>query len=198
MDLYERVILTDCDGVILDWNTKFHEWMSRQGYNKTVNGDEVYKIGTRYGIGPELGDKLIREFNNSSWIGSLPAYRDAIYYMDLLYRRHGYQFRVITSLSSDPYSQKLRRENLYDLFGHQMFEDILCLDTGADKDQALEPYRDSGCFWIEDSVKNAQVGRDLGLNTFLMEHTHNRTRCPDRVSKVANWQQIYRAITGQT
>lgn len=197
MELCERLILTDCDGVILDWNSRFHEWMTKRGYRKTVAGDDVYKIGTRYGIERDEGDRLIREFNNSSWIRALPAYKDSVYYMDLLYRRHGYRFRVITSLSSDPHSQRLRQDNLYDIFGYQMFEGIECLETGADKDQALEPYRDSGCYWIEDNVKNAQLGRDLGLQTFLMEHTHNRTRCPDSVSMVANWQQIYRAITGQ-
>lgn len=197
MELCERLILTDCDGVILDWESRFHQWMTARGYQKTKNGNDVYKISTRYGIEKTEGDRLIREFNNSSWIKFLPAYKDSIYYLDLLHRRHGFRFLVITSLSVDPYSQQLRKENLYDLFGHQLFEDIICLETGSDKDQALEPFRDSGCIWVEDSIQNAQVGRDLGLQTFLMEHSHNRTRCPDRVQLVSNWETIYRYITGQ-
>lgn len=197
MELCERLILTDIDGVALNWENAFDEWMRVRGYRKVPDGDSVYKIGTRYGIDQDYGYRLVREFNNSSWIGFLSPFRDAVYYMDLLYRRHGYRFHAITSLSRDPYSQRLREQNLYNFFGHQMFERIECLDTGADKDTALAPYRDSECVWVEDSIKNAQVGRDLGLRTFLMEHAHNSTRCPDGVSKVANWQQIYRAITGQ-
>lgn len=197
MELCERLILTDCDGVVLNWENAFNEWMKARGYRKVPNGNSVYKIGSRYGIDQDYGYRLVREFNNSSWIGFLSPFRDAVYYMDLLYRRHGYRFHVITSLSRDPYSQRLREQNLYNFFGHQMFEKVTCLDTGANKDAALASYRDSECVWVEDSVKNAQVGRDLGLRTFLMEHAHNSTRCPDGVSKVANWQQIYRAITGQ-
>jgi FMN phosphatase YigB (HAD superfamily) len=197
MELCERLILTDIDGCVLSWETAFDEWMQARGHRKVANGDQVYKIGTRYDIDQDHGYKLVRQFNNSSWIGFLSPFRDAVYYMDLLYRRHGYRFHAITSLSRDPYSQKLREQNLHRFFGEEMFVKIECLDTGADKDAALAPYRDSECVWVEDNIKNAQLGRDLGLRTFLMEHSHNSTRCPDGVRKVTNWQQIYRAITGQ-
>jgi hypothetical protein len=197
MELCERLILTDCDGVILDWNSQFHTWVTKKGHKMVPGGDEQYRIGYRYGLSKEEGRRLVREFNNSSWIGYLPVYKDAAYYLDLLYRKHGFRFRVITSLSTDPYSQELRKENLHRIFGYQMFEYIDCLETGSDKDQALEPYRDSGCYWVEDSILNAQCGRDLGLNTFLMKHPHNQTRCPDGVRLVPNWAEIYRHITGQ-
>ena len=197
MELCERLILTDIDGCVLSWETAFDEWMQARGHRKVVNGDQVYKIGTRYDIDQDHGYRLVHQFNNSSWIGFLSPFRDAVYYMDLLYRRHGYRFHAITSLSRDPYSQKLREQNLHRFFGEEMFVKIECLDTGADKDDALMPYRDSECVWVEDNIKNAQLGRDLGLRTFLMEHSHNSTRCPDGVRKVTNWQQIYRAITGQ-
>lgn len=197
MELCERLILTDCDGVILDWNARFHQWTLARGYQLSPNGNEQYRIGIRYGISIDQGRALVREFNNSSTIGFLPPYKDSLYYMDLLYRKHGYRFAVITSLSLDPYSQELRRQNLYNYLDKQMFESIECLDTGSDKDHALEKYRDTGCYWIEDSILNARCGRDLGLNTFLMEHSHNRTRCPDGVRLVPNWAAIYNHITGR-
>lgn len=196
MNLTDRLILTDCDGVILDWQTRFDEWMRDRGYKMIENGLAEYRIGTRYGISVDDGRKCTRTFNNSSTIGFLPQFRDSLYYMDLLYRKHGYKFTVITSLSSNRYSQRLREMNLHNLLDSEMFEDIICLDTGADKKEALMPYRDSGCYWIEDSVINAAVGRDLGLQTFLMEHSHNRMICPEGVKLVANWQQIYRSIVG--
>lgn len=196
MQLHERLILTDCDGVILDWNARFHAWMLSRGYTMAPKGDEQYRIGIRYGISYEEGKSLVREFNNSSAIAFLPAYKDSIYYMDLLWRKHGYKFAVITSISLDQFTQKLRKYNLYELFDKNMFESIVCLDTGSDKDEALEQYRDTGCYWIEDSINNAKTGRDLGLQSFLMEHSHNRTRCPDGVTMVDSWKDIYQRITG--
>ena len=55
-----------------------------------------------------------------------------------------------------------------------MFSELVCLDTGADKDDALERYRDSGLYWIEDKVQNANLGATLGLNSILIEHSHNK------------------------
>ena len=42
-------------------------------------------------------------------------------------------------------------------------KNVLCLDTGADKDEALAPYFNSGAFWIEDKTENAELGAELGL-----------------------------------
>ena len=93
-------------------------------------------------------------------------------------------------------SQELRRMNLKKLFGETAFEKFIFLDTGADKDDALEPYRNSGYYWIEDKIINAQVGHDLGLKSILMEHGHNMDA--DIVfPKVKNWKEIYEIIVGQ-
>jgi FMN phosphatase YigB (HAD superfamily) len=32
-----KKILTDCDGVLLDWETAFHDWMVNKGYSKVVH-----------------------------------------------------------------------------------------------------------------------------------------------------------------
>ena len=53
-------------------------------------------------------------------------------------------------MSRDENAGKLREMNLSKLFGNQAFERIVCLDTGADKHEALEEYKDSGCWWLED------------------------------------------------
>jgi len=67
------------------------------------------------------------------------------------------------------------------------------LDTGADKDEALEQYRDSGCFWIEDKAENAELGIELGLESILVDHTFNQ-ECT--VQRAKSWKEIYGIITG--
>ena len=42
------------------------------------------------------------------------------------------------------------------VFGKGVFTKLVCLDTGADNDEGLEPYKDSGLWWIEDKTVNAE------------------------------------------
>ena len=191
----QSLILVDADGVILDWEYAFSVWMEQHGFVKTEGSQFIYDIGKRYGIDHEQGRKLIKIFNESAAIGFLPPLRDAMYYVKRLHEEHGYVFHCITSLSLDANAGKLREMNLRKLFGKTAFEKITCLETGADKDQALEPYRDSGCWWIEDKPENAEVGHKLGLRSILVEHGHNMNHVNEQIPVVKNWREIYAIIT---
>ena len=79
-----------------------------------------------------------------------------MYYVKRLHEEHGYVFHCITSLSKDENAQELRRMNLKKLFGKTAFDKFIFLDTGADKDEALLPYKDSGLWWIEDKIDNSK------------------------------------------
>jgi len=188
-----KLILTDCDGVILDWEWAFHVWMTERGYHFEQSGKTEYGLHHHYkNTTKEEIKKLVRFFNESAAIGFLPALRDSVYYVKRLYEEHGYQFRVITSLSLDKNAAKLREMNLRKVFGNAI-ESVICLDTGADKDQALEPYQNSNMWWIEDKPENADVGHKLGLRSILVEHGHNmHHQCNYDVAK--NWRQIYDII----
>jgi hypothetical protein len=96
-------------------------------------------------------------------------------------------------LSLDEYAGKLRKKNLEALFGKTVFEKIECLDCGADKDDALLPYKDSGCVWVEDKKSNADLGINLGLQSYLIEHEHNKNYNGDAV-RVKYWKEIYESI----
>ena len=106
----------------------------------------------------------------------------------------GYIFHCITSLSTDYYAGKLRQQNLEKLFGYGVFEKIVCLDCGQDKEEGLSPYIDSGCLWIEDKPKNAELGVEYGLRSVLIEHLFNTDYSNPQVQKVKNWKEIYESI----
>jgi FMN phosphatase YigB (HAD superfamily) len=189
----DKVILTDCDGVMLDWVYAFDQWMKRHGYRiKAVND---YDIGKRYDVGYAEKKRLTRMFNESASIRKIPPLRDAIKYIRKLHEEHGYVFHVITSLSDNEYAQHLRTKNLCETFGHSVFEKYVYLDCGADKDEALEKYRDSGCYWVEDKPENADVGCKIGLNSVIMGHGYNVDYKGDAL-RVQNWKEIYQLITG--
>lgn len=193
----QNTILTDADGVLLNWEYAFAIWMEQHGHEKQPGHEFMYDIGERYGISRDQGRRLIKLFNESAAIGFLPPLRDAMYYVKRLHEEHGFVFHCITSLSSDVNAQRLREMNLKKLFGETAFEKIVCLETGADKDQALEPYRNSGCWWIEDKPENAEVGLDLGLRSVLMEHGHNMHQQSSNIAIVKNWREIFDLITHQ-
>ena len=189
-----KVILTDCDGVLLNWEYAFTVWMEQHFGDKEVVDPDSYDVGIRYGLTRDRKEELVRFFNESAAIGFLPPLRDAMYYVDLLHRKHGYTFHMITSLSKDESAQKLRIQNTQKLFGETAFTKFIFEDTGADKDEVLEPYRGSGLYWIEDKVENAQLGDRLGLESIVVEHAHNMNN--DEFPTFATWKEIYEYITG--
>jgi len=204
-----KLILTDCDGVLLDWSYRFFEFMEQKEY--TLSDDYAYRYGIDK-IFEEITDKahgrrLVTEFNESAWIGFLPSFRDAVKYVKKLNEEHGYVFGVITSLSTNQYAMALREENLVRIFGENVFDFIHCIETGADKDCELMEFQDSECWWIEDKVENAECGLKFGLKPILMRHTHNEsyelsgvvfnTFTDFHIPVARNWKEVYNIVTGE-
>ena len=191
-----KLILTDSDGVLLDWEWAFSVWMQERGYTLTADNKKSYHLHHHYNeLEEKDAKKVVKTFNESAAIGFLPALRDSAHYVKRLHEEHGCMFRVITSLSLDKNAGKLREMNLRKIFGNAI-ETVICLDTGADKDHALAPYRDSGLWWIEDKPENADVGHAMGLKSILIEHGHNMHHlCTYPVVK--NWKEIYNMVIDQ-
>lgn len=186
-----KTILVDADGVLLDWVYSFRGWMSRHGYE--ILHPHEYQMDRAYGLERDEGRRLCRMFNESATIRKISPLRDAVKYIRKLHEEKGFVFRVISSLSSDEYAHRLRTKNLIELFGPTVFESYTYLETGADKDEALEPYRNSGCLWVEDKIENAEVGYSLGLNSILMSHNYNE-HYSGPITRVQNWKEIYEML----
>jgi hypothetical protein len=189
----KKIILTDADGVLLDWEYAFDVWMAQHGFKK--QDSLKYNIGKRYGIDEEQGRKLIKIFNESAHMGFLPPLRDAMYYVKRLHEEHKYVFHCITSLTTDENACELRKMNLRKLFGQTAFEKFIFLETGADKDDVLEEYKDTGYWWIEDKIVNCQVGTKVGLRSILVEHGHNMYYNDPKIPRVKNWRDIFNLVT---
>jgi hypothetical protein len=191
----DKLILTDVDGVLLNWEYAFNIWMKRRGYQIGTDAQAfLYDIGERYSITSEKKRELVRDFNESAAIGFLPPLRDAIHYVRKLHEKQGYVFHVLTALSNDHQAQELRRQNLQKLFGETVFEKFIYCDTGADKDEILSPYSGTNLLWIEDKVENAELGLKLGLDSIIMEHGHNMHTTGIPLMK--DWKAVYDYVVG--
>ena len=76
--------------------------------------------------------------------------------------------------------------------GKYAFSKVICLDTGADKDEALERLakKYKGSYWIEDKQVNLKAGTDVGFNGILMEHGHNMNQEVNGfVAQI--WEDVY-------
>jgi len=189
-----KTILTDIDGVVLDWEEAFLTWMDFNGHMADIEQKKYYSVAKAFSLSEEKAKQLVRQFNTSASIGFLPPLRDAQYYIKLLHEKYRYNFVAVTSLSLDPFAKELRERNLKKLFGNA-FAKCICLDTGADKDEVLKELseRFKGCYWIEDKVENVDIGHSVGFNSILMEHGFNMDyKGPAQVVK--NWEEIMEIV----
>ena len=191
-NLKEKVILTDCDGVLLDWTYRFYQYMAQRGL--TVKTQDTYSMAGQFGISQEEANEHVRIFNNSMYIAHLTPFRDAISCIRYLHENHGFVLHVITALSTEPRAYKRRLKNLYNVFGANVIDRLICTDPEhPDKTPYLEEYEGTGCLWVEDSPKNAIAGAKLGLNTYSINHSHNIDHVYNPVLKIEtvhNWKEI--------
>ena len=188
----DKVILTDCDGVLLDWEYHFYKWvLETHGLEQKQS---IYSVAKALEIPWKESALLIKEFNESEMMKKLSPLRDAVKYVRKLHEEHGYIFHVITSQSDDPTAQKYRKENLRNVFG-DVFDGFTILKTGQNKDKVLDKWEGTECFWIEDKVANLEMGWHAGLEGILMDHHWNGD--DELFIRVKTWKEIYNIITGE-
>ena len=201
MQRSNRIILTDVDGGLLEWENHFTQWMLNRHYFAD-NGDKIYpykllpdkqntyEMAERFGLTiPEIR-KEIREFNKSAWMGTQLPMPNSQTWVKLLHAE-GWTLIPITSQTSDIPAQLLRKKRLGELFGDYVFTNYHILDTGADKNSALSEFHGTGLYWIEDKPKNALCGLEYGLKPILIDHPYNRDFSHPDITRVNNWKDIH-------
>ena len=196
----DRIILTDADGCLFNWNCTFNEFMQDKGYTIIPGEKENYSVADRFGIDPGIKMDFIKEFNHSDRIRYLPPHADAKEYVAKL-NSEGYKFIVITSLSEKTSAYDHRMYNLNEHFGDAIVG-LHCLRIGVHKADKLQRWEDTNMFWIEDHVANAVAGAKLGLRAIVIDHTYNIKYGQDdhllyaRTSQDTPWADIYEIIMG--
>lgn len=168
----EKLILTDCDGVILDWLGSFEPWMIARGMRplSSEKVKEMYNLYGKYGTTQDEMTDIIHEFNASDAMLNLAAYKDAAIEIPRLVDA-GFRFVAITSLGD--YGREKRICNLMDLFG-DIFTEVICLPQRSCKKKVLARWKDTGMLWVEDDPDNAMDGQRLGLRGIIVDTAYNR------------------------
>lgn len=191
------IILVDADGVLLDWEPAFHQFVLRNKFAITQVDDRKYKMNEKYGVSRSVSNMWVRLFNESCFMSSLSPLRDSVKYVRKLHEEHGFLFHVVTSQSNAYQAQQLRIQCLQKNFG-DVFEGFTILDTGSDKHKGLKKFNATDYWWIEDKLENALVGKEVaGLNPILVRHSHTDMDAVGDIPCYWSWKEIYNHIVGE-
>lgn len=192
----EKIILTDADGCLVDWDTGFNKFITEKGYPRINGTTTEYNISIRHGITGAQAQEFVKEFNEGPCIEDLKPLADSVEYVGRLVA-DGFRFIVVTSLSDAPWAFMHRTKNLTNIFGN-IFDDIHCISLGSSKAHILKRWSDTGYFWIEDHMRQAEAGYEAGLRTVLINHPYNYHYSTDlfpTVNYQKPWEEIYYMIS---
>ena len=191
----EKIILVDCDGVLLNWEDGFDQYVKSKGHNRMPGTEAEYSMAVRYNISTATSLSYIKEYNESEALANLAPFADSVEYVTKL-ANEGFKFIAVTSMSDHPEAKIRRAENLKKLFG-DIFIEVVCLEMGASKANVLLRWADTKYFWIEDHQRQAEAGHEAGLRTILINHPYNshyKTDLFPVVSYITPWAEIYKLI----
>jgi phosphoglycolate phosphatase-like HAD superfamily hydrolase len=166
-----KPVLLDVDGVLLDYSEALHRfWAAHCPHiGQPDHLDEhVFELTGRYKISREEANQLLWDFHHHAMFADMNPLPGAQKAVAKLAEFH--PLVCITACGSDPDTQLMRRENLLKVFG-DVFDNVYCTDTFAEKSQYLNQY-DTG-YWVEDHIKNALLGLDAGHTCFLIDAPYN-------------------------
>lgn len=191
----EKIIISDCDGCLVNWNHAFEAFMFSKGYNRIPGTEHEYNLSSRFGISSKEAFSRVTEFNESEVISNLEPLSDSVEYVKKL-ANLGFEFIIVTSISESPRAKLHRTLNLTNLFGN-IFKEIVCLKSGSNKYNELARWQDSKYFWIEDHMRQAEAGHEVGLRPILVDQPYNKHYQTDlfpRVSLETPWEEIYNIV----
>lgn len=187
-----KIIVTDVDGVLLDWINPFDEWMTNRGYEQVIHHTKYNQIKLRYVIGIQESYDAVDEFNEGPLSGLLEPHLDAVHGVRRLVEE-GYRFFAVTAFGSCDKRQAKRADNLARVFGDNVFEEVHCTPAGGTKTTHLAELIDRfpDAVWLEDNPKHAKEGQEMGYRTFLFDQPYNPATGLDRVT---DWAHLHEKL----
>lgn len=194
-------IITDVDGVLLDWFPAFEKWIIEVKGVKPLHDTAplTYKLTDKYPLTSEELVKHIAEFNTSNAFGELKAIDGAVEYLGMLFEDNSKDVSWLSSGSVEGHEEEcfdMRSKNLRDCFGKDIPGTLLVMKTS--KEEYLKKYKEEfgeDLIFIEDSLEHAEVAIKLGIKTILLGYSYNGTKKNLKLLyKAKNWKEVYSQI----
>ena len=194
-------IITDVDGVLLDWFSAFETWIVEVKGIKPLHGNtpSTYRLTDKYPLTSEELVEHIAEFNTSNAFGELKAIDGAVEYLGLLFQDNSKDISWLSSGSVEGHEEEcfdMRSKNLKDCFGKDIPGTLLVMKTS--KEGYLKEYKEEfgeDLIFIEDSLEHAEVAIKSGIKTILLGYSYNGTNKSSKLLyKAKNWKEVYSQI----
>lgn len=198
-DKNRKVILTDVDGVLLNFQHTISEFMaaeknihiSDEQWNKSYWLHEILESE------PEKDKDIFVELMHSDYFRRVPAKECAKRTLQNL-AKDGWRFIAITAAGQGHPDQNMhkvrqnRMDNLETHFGN-IFDDLHIMNFFDCKRDFLRLYDPT--WWVEDSVTNALVGHEVGHRSVIMETRYYKPeRNTANLPVVKSWDEIQTMI----
>jgi FMN phosphatase YigB (HAD superfamily) len=171
-----KLLLTDIDGVVLDWLGSFKHYLTDRGIeqnDQTLDG---------------LIEQHVETFQQSSYyFGCLKTCKKSEMYLKKIHDLN-YKIVAITACGTSDVIKSFRQNNLYQHFG-DLFDDILFVNVHDSKQPLLQSF--DSAVWVEDNYTHYVSGVFCGHNSFLIQHPYNAHHSANFVQ---DWQDIYEKI----
>lgn len=161
-------MLTDVDGVLLNWIDAFENNMKKQGYesNPIFSGDMGIPIEKMFNIPRSEAIQKIYEFNRSEHMYNLDVMPGAVEAIKKIYTKYN-RIHIITACGEE--AKNARIYNLRNKFG-DIFEAIHFVEIEKSKKKILLNYQNYKSYFIEDNYKHALDAKELGLRPIILKN----------------------------
>lgn len=197
------VIVTDCDGVLLQWLAHTPSFVDDIGLdskhlreimdgNKFIPFYDVFCAKNE----TEAKDRLI-QYNNSHYMKFLPIIEEkSVSIIKKLSKK--YDIIVVTNFSENIKAQKNRMENLELHYGDSISE-LICLDPEADKTETLEMLNKTRDvkIWIDDQIKHVLCGQKAGIKSFQFSFNMTCGRNTGEVNEISSWKGVEKFLKNE-
>lgn len=168
-----KILITDIDEVLLDWSDSFDGFLRENyGYDDCHLRDNPQRLWEVVGVHESDIGGIMNIHNDSPAFANLDYKNDS----DILKDNYKKFDRIIavTSCGSDTSIQQKRIQNLKEKFG-DIIDEIEFLDFLNPKHEALEKikerFSDAKIYMIDDSVKDVEYARSIGINAYVYKAT---------------------------
>lgn len=182
----EKVIISDIDGVAIDWLQGFINYMESTHKIFALH-DKPSQFGMN-DIFPGVAKpwEFILDYQHSEFYLNLDAYEDAQKSFKALHN-NGFKIILLSSCGDSDFITKARTENIEDKFG-DCIEELIMLPYASSKTEALLKLP-QGAF-IEDQMKVAIEGVQTGKTTFIRNMPYNVNDHHDQVTRINSFLEL--------